>query len=387
MTGSISRRIPCSFMRGGTSRGAYFLSSDLPTSPDVLDDVILYVFGSPDARQINGLGGGDPLTSKVAIVGPSERSDADVDFTFGQVSIDTAEIFWKGNCGNMSAGVGPFAIAQGLVPPESPVTTVRIYTKNTDQVLVARVPVLDAQVVEEGDTYIAGVPEPGAAIYLDFGDCGGAVSGSILPTGSPRNSATLSNGETIEVSIVDASTPFVFVTAKSIGISGVETVDELSADIALLDRLEEIRGFAAEAIGIVGNAHEARELSPSIPRVTVISPPSTYVASDGSTVAEADSDLVVRQLSMQRLHKTFAVTGTVCTAVAATIPGTVVHETARAVAEGSLFRIGHPGGTISARVRMDGSPADPRVAEASIARTARLIMDGHAHVPARIWPS
>lgn len=382
-----AREIPCVFMRGGTSRGCYFLRSDLPDDQETLDAVVLAAYGSPDSRQINGMGGGDALTSKVAVVAPSARDGVDVDYTFGQVGIDTAQVFWVGNCGNMSSGVGPFALEAGLVPAVEPVTTVRIHNTNTGKVLTASVPVRDGHVVEDGDIAIAGVPGTGAGILLDFGDCGGSVTGTVLPLGAPRTAVTLSDGRTVDVSLVDAATPFVFVRAADMGMSGTESAAEIDADGGLLDRLEEVRAFAAREIRLVAPGQVAREVSPSIPRVTVVSPPADYTTAAGTTVRAADADVVGRQMAMQRTHKTYAVTGTLCTSIAAAIAGTVVNEVASTPEPGALFRIGHPGGVITARVRVNGT-ADAggvRVQEASLLRTARVLMTGNVRVPQDVW--
>lgn len=379
-------------MRGGTSRGGFFLRDDLPHDPALRDAVVLNVYGSPDRRQINGIGGGDALTSKIAVVAPSDRPDADVDFTFGQVSIDVASVFWVGNCGNMSSAVGPFAIARGLVPAVSPITRVRIFNTNTNKVLTAEVLVEDGTVVEEGDTSIAGVPGTGAPVMLDFGNCGGAVTGKILPTGAASQMTSLSDGTAVTVSIIDAATPFVFVGAADVGMSGTELPDSIDSDEVLLQRLEEVRAYAARAIGLVRQGEDARDVSPSIPRVSVVSAPVPYTTTDGSTVRADGLNVVARQMSMQRTHKTYAVTGALCTAVAAAIPGTVVHQAARPNEPnepnepGGSFDIGHPGGVVSARVVIDDRGGQISVAQASIVRTARIIMDGHVHVPVSLWP-
>lgn len=378
------RRIPCLFMRGGTSRGAFFLRSDLPEDQATLDAVILSVYGSPDSRQINGIGGGDPLTSKVAVITPSTREDADVDYTFGQVGVDTAQVFWVGNCGNMSSAVGPYAISRGLVAATEPTTRVRIFNTNTAKLLVTQVPTEGGWPVEEGDVQIAGVPGTGAPILLDFGDCGGAVTGRTLPTGRAREEVSLDDGSTVAVSIVDAATPFVFVRASDVGMVGAELPSEIDANSALLQRLEHIRSYAAKALDLVQDSETAREVSPSIPRVTVVSPPADYGTTGGSIIDAGQVSIVARQMSMQRTHKTYAVTGTLCTGVAACIPGTVVNEVAKSASD--MFHIGHPGGVISARVTVDLGEEDIRVREASLVRTARTIMDGFVHVPTRIWP-
>lgn len=371
-------------MRAGTSRGAFVLDRHLPEDPELRDRVVLTMYGSPDPRQINGIGGGDPLTSKIAIVERSNRADADVDYTFGQVGIDQAQVFWVGNCGNMSAGVGVVAVEEGLVAPVEPETTVRIYNTNTDKVLTAIVRVDGRDIVESGDTAIAGVPGTGAPILLDFGECGGAVTGKTLPTGNPTDAMTL-DGHSVLVSIVDAATPFVFVRASDVGMTGDELPGQIDADADLLLRLEAVRSFAARAIGLVTESEVAREVSPSIPRVVAVAEPTGYTATTAEYVAAEDIDVLARQMAMQKTHKTFAVTGTLCTAVAAYIPGTVVNDVARTNEAGS-FRLGHPGGVIEARVGVRAWGDDIRIDRAAIVRTARTLMMGDLCIPAEVWP-
>jgi methylitaconate Delta-isomerase len=252
----VQLQVPCVFMRGGTSRGAYLWAQDLPTDPDERDRLILAIYGSPDARQIDGLGGADPLTSKVAILGPSSRPDADVDYTFGQVGINSASIDYQPNCGNISAGVGPYAIERGLVPAVSPVTRVRIYNTNTRKVIVAEVPVRDGRVEVEGDCTIDGVPGTGARILLDFLDSGGAATGRLLPTVRPRDTVSLA-GRDYTVSLVDAANPYVFVRAESVGLVGTELAERVNSDPELLTLLENIRGSAAKLYGFVDDPAEA----------------------------------------------------------------------------------------------------------------------------------
>lgn len=379
------RRIPCRFMRAGTSRGAFVLDRHLPTDPALRDRVVLTMYGSPDPRQINGLGGGDALTSKIAVVERSSRSDADVDFTFGQVGIDQPQVFWVGNCGNMSAGVGIVAIEERLVPAVEPETTVRIYNTNTKKVLTAVIPVSQGSVVEAGDTAIAGVPGTAAPILLDFGDCGGAVTGRTLPTGNRCDAMSL-DGRTVMVSVVDAATPFVFVRASDVGMNGDELPSQIDADVELLRRLEEVRSFAARAIGLVAEDQVAREVSPSIPRVVAVSESAGYTTTGGEAVASDDIAVLARQMAMQKTHKTFAVTGTLCTAVAAYIPGTIVNDVAR-INESGTFRLGHPGGVIEAVVGVRASGDDVHIDRAAIVRTARTLMIGDVCIPADVWPA
>lgn len=365
--------IPCVFMRGGSSRGAFFHGKDLPEDPAARDRVVLAAYGSPDPRQIDGIGGADPLTSKVAVVDPATRSDADVVYTFGQVSIATPEVFWVGNCGNMLSGVAVFAVDEGLVEATEPVSTVRIYAANVDQVVEAEVPVVGGVAQTAGGAEVAGVPGTGAAIMLDFGDCAGAVTGRLLPTGSAREKVDVAGLGSVEVSVVDASTPFVYVRARDLGVDPTIGPDEILADHELLERLELVRSEAAVRCGLVDHASRVTEVSPSIPRVTMVGESD----SDGE-----GPDVECRQMSMQRPHRTYAVTNGVCTAVAAQIPGTLVNEAAT-VRSGGL-RIGHPAGIVLADatvVRDEGTPDGYRVTRAAIARTARRIMRGDLYVP------
>ena len=374
------RAVRCLFMRGGSSRGGFFLAADLPADPRERAALLLAAYGSPDLRQIDGIGGADPLTSKAAIVGPATRPDADVDYTFAQVSLEAAQIGVGGTCGNMLAGVGPFAILRGLVPAVEPETVVRIHATNTGQVITARVPVLDGLPAIEGTCRIPGVPGTGARIGLDFGNCAGAVSGTLLPTGRPRDEIEV-DGRRVQVSLVDAATPFAFVRAADLGARGTESAAEIAADAALQQRLELVRGWAATVLGLAPSAAAARAASPNVPRVIMVAPPQEYASPEGEVVVAAEADLCVRQMSMQRPHKALAVTGSICTAVAAAVAGTTVAEAASGWHGGPL-RLGHPTGVlqVNARVLRDG---DQYVIEsAEIERTARAILDGTLYVPA-----
>lgn len=365
-------------MRGGTSRGAFLRARDLPDDPVTRDQVILAIYGSPDPRQINGLGGADPLTSKVAVIERCDRSYADVSYTFGQVAIDEPRVHWAGNCGNMSSAVGPFAVNTGLVAAREPTTQVRIYNTNTDRVLTASVPVRAGAAIEDGDFAIAGVPGTGARIDLDFGDCGGAVLGKVLPTGKPVDRFTLTDGTVVEASIVDATTPFVFVRAGEVGMLGTELPDQIRAEPGLLERLERIRSAAAIRCGIVSEGDDPTASSPSLPRISVVSPADDYSTHNGDVCA-AEIDLVVRQMSMQRPHQTYAVTGTLCTAVASLVPGTVVNEL-RGAEPAARVKLGHPGGIIVADAAIEENDRDYYVRRAALSRTAATLMDGFAHV-------
>lgn len=376
--------VPCLFMRGGSSRGGFFLAEDLPSDLHERAAWLLAAYGSPDSRQIDGIGGADPLTSKAAVIAKSSHPDADIDYTFCQVGVDNAQVSTGGSCGNMLSAVGPFAIYRGLISPTPGITVVRIYTTNTKQIVTAFVPMNGNLPASEGDCKIAGVPSPGAQIMLDFGNCSGSMTGKLLPTGSPRDVITI-EGKAIQVSLVDAATPFIFVRAADVGATGAETPSQISGNLDLLRRLEGIRSWAAVVIGRVKDASEATKLSPNVPRVIMVAPPTEYSAMDGQIISQDSIDLNVRQLAMQKPHKALAVVGSVCTAVAAALDGTVVHE-CRRMNSGENIRLGHPSGVLNVvsqvTPRQDGGYD---VRQAKIERTARLLMSSNIYLsPKRI---
>ncbi|WP_341473973.1 2-methylaconitate cis-trans isomerase PrpF family protein [Desulfofundulus thermobenzoicus] len=373
-------QLRCVIMRGGTSKGVYILKNQLPADPAKRDAVIRAIYGSPDVRQIDGLGGADPLTSKLAIISPSSREDADVDYTFAQVSIDTALVDYKGNCGNISAGVGPFAIDEGLVEAVEPVTTVRIHQTNTGKILVAEVPVKDGRAAVEGDLHIDGVPGTGAKITLDFSDTQGAVTGKLLPTGNPKDIMELGR-QKYEVSIVDAGNPVVFIRAKDLGMKGTETPAEIENNRQLMKIIEHIRGLAAEKVGMVESWELAASKSPYVPFFAIVSPPQEYVCYNGLQVKAGEIDIVSRLLFMLRVHKTYPATGTICTGAAARIPGSIVWEVLREEARSRIsINIGHPAGIIPVESVAIVENGEIRLKKAAIYRTARRIMEGYVFV-------
>ncbi len=380
------RRLRCVLMRGGTSRGLYVMRSELPKDPILRDQVILAMYGSPDVRQIDGIGGADSLTSKLAIIGPPTREDADVDYTFGQVSITAPFVDYAGNCGNISSGVGPFAIDEGLVDAVEPVTQVSIHQTNTRSMIVAEVPVIDGKASVDGDYRIAGVPGSGARIGMDFSDTAGAVTGRILPTGNPRDTLEVEGVGQIELSIVDAGNPVVFLRASSLGLQGTESPTEIDADAKLLDSIERVRGHAARLVGMVADWQEAADLSPYVPFIALVEPPQDYTSyATGEKVARENMDFVSRLLFMLRMHKAYPITGTVCTGAAARIPGTIVHEVADRSPDEGLVRIGHPSGVVEVETEVENSDSGPILRRASVGRTARRIMEGYIFVPERVF--
>jgi 2-methylaconitate cis-trans-isomerase PrpF len=377
------RRIRCALMRGGTSRGLFVMRNELPADTRLRDKVILRMYGSPDVRQIDGLGGADSLTSKLAIIGPPTRPDADVDYTFAQVSITERFVDFAGNCGNISSGVGPFAIDEGLVDAVEPVTTVRIYQTNTKCMIIAEVPTVGGKAAIEGDYHIDGVPGAGARIGLDFSDTAGAVTGHILPTGRPVDRLDVPGVGPIDVTVVDAGTPCVFVRAADMGIRGTETPAQIDADRELNDRIERIRGTAAARVGIVERWQDAAQKSPYLPFFVLISPPADYLDfTTGRTVQAKEVDFVARLLFMLKMHKAYAVTGTVCTGAAAKIPGTIVYEASRPESRArALTLIGHPAGVIDIEAAVELGGGEPDLVRASVGRTARRLMEGYVFVP------
>lgn len=373
-------RIRCAIVRGGTSKGIFLHENDLPSNIDERNEVILKIFGSPDVRQIDGLAGAEPLTSKLAIIGPSSREDADVDYTFGQVSIDKPLIDYSGNCGNISSGVGPFAIDEGLVKAVEPITKVRIYNTNTKKILVAEVPVKNGKARVIGDYKIDGVPNTGAKIMMDFAGTVGSATGKMLPTGNPIDVMNVDGLGEIEVSLVDVANPMVFVRAKDLGLTGIETPAEIDGDPKILKTLESIRAKAAVMMGISQTEEEASEKSPAFPMVAFVSEPQNYIDfTTGKEIKSTDVDFVSRLMFMQVMHKTYAGTGTTCTGAAAKIPGTIVNEVSRS--KDMEVRIGHPAGVINIEVETAIENDQVYLKRAAFGRTARRIMDGYVYVP------
>jgi 2-methylaconitate cis-trans-isomerase PrpF len=357
-------------MRGGTSKGVFFLEDDLPADPVKRDRVLLAAMGSPDPRQIDGLGGADTLTSKIVIIGKSDDPAADLSYTFGQVGIDLPYVSYSANCGNLSAAVGVFAIQAGLVSAVEPVTAVRIFNTNTRQVIVCSVPVSNGMPVVNGDYAIGGVPGTGAEIRLDFSRTQGASTGKLLPSGRLLDEIYVPElGRSITVSFVDVAKVTMFFHAHDVGICGTESPEEFTPEI--LGRFWAIRDAGARHIGL--------PLDSRLPHpVSVIAPEDYVNYMSKAPVGAGEVSFVARRVGgpPPRLHKAFAATGAVCTAVAANLPGTVVHQVARRF-DDDVVRIGHPTGVFPVYVRI--GPGG-EIQEASYSRTARRIMDGVVYV-------
>lgn len=372
--------LKCSIVRGGTSKGIFIKRQDLPVDPQVRDNVILSLYGSPDYRQIDGLGGADVLTSKLALIAPSTVEGADVDYTFGQVSFEIPFIDYNGNCGNISSAVGPYAIDEGMVTPEEPFTTVRINMTNSDRIIYAEVPVKDGKSVAEGDFAIDGCPGTGAKITLDWRNAAGAITGKLLPTGNVKDAIEV-DGKQYEVSIVDAGNALVFVRSEDMGMIGTESAEEIEANKPLMDLIEKIRGRAAVMMGLVEKPEEAETKSPYNPFFAIVSSPADYEAPGSGSVKAEEIDIVSRLLFMLKMHKTYPITGTVCTGAAARIPGSIVWEVLRPEAKERLtINIGHPGGIIPVESEAEVNGCEISYSRIGVYRTARRLMDGYAYI-------
>ena len=374
------KKLPVTILRGGTSKGVYILQSDLPEDQSAWEPILLRLMGSPDRKQIDGLGGSQSVTSKVAIIRKSTRPDADVDYTFAQVSVDKPLVSYKGNCGNISSGVGPFAIEKGLVEAKDGETAVRIYNTNTDKIIEAVVKTPEGQVAYEGDFYIAGVPGTASPVKLKFVDPAGTLGKGLLPTGSAVDVLEVPGYGPVEVSIVDAANPLVFARAKDLGLSGKELPDELNADAEKLDLLEKVRGLAAVKLGLIEDYTRSAWDTPGIPKMTFVAEAEDYVNGDGKEIKKEQIDLLSRMMSMQKTHPSYAMTGAMCTAAAAVVPGSIVQQVLPANVDTQFIRIGHPGGILECGVDYRENGACPIIDDTFGFRTANLLMEGTARI-------
>ncbi|QPN31478.1 2-methylaconitate cis-trans isomerase PrpF [Diaphorobacter sp. JS3051] len=392
-------RIPATYLRGGTSKGVFFRLQDLPAAAQqpgaARDALLLRVIGSPDpyGKQIDGMGGATSSTSKAVIVSPSTRPGHDVDYLFGQVAIDSPFVDWSGNCGNLSAAVGPFAIASGLVAPgripHDGVCIVRIWQANIGKTIVAHVPIAGGQVQETGDFALDGVAFPAAEVLLEFldpadGGEGGEGGGSALfPTGQLVDTLDVPGVGRLQATLINAGIPTIFLNARDVGCTGTELQDAINGDVAALARFEAIRAWGAVKMGLVHDVAEAATRQHT-PKLAFVAPPADYVASSGKAVRAADIDLLVRALSMGKLHHAMMGTAAVAIGAAAAVPGTLVHQAAsggpRTAVPGSV-RFGHPSGTLRVGAEAALVNGQWRVTKALMSRSARTLMEGWVRVP------
>lgn len=387
-------KIPATYMRGGTSKGVFFKLTDLPescqTAGQARDQLFMRVIGSPDAyaKHIDGMGGATSSTSKCVILSTSSQPEHDVDYLYGQVSIDQAFVDWSGNCGNLSTAAGAFAIHAGLVDaariPDNGICVVRIWQANIHKTIIAHVPVSNGQVQELGDFELDGVTFPAAEIVLEFldpaedGEDGAA--GSMFPTGNLIDDLEVPEIGTLKATMITAGIPTVFVNAAEIGYSGTELQDAINGDAAALAKFEKIRVAGALRMGLIKTADEALTRQHT-PKIAFVSPPKDYVSSSGKTVQAGDVDLLVRALSMGKLHHAMMGTAAVAIGTAAAVTGTLVNQAAGG-GERTAVRFGHPSGTL--RVGAEALLVDGEwtVKKAIMSRSARIIMEGWVRVPA-----
>ena len=370
------------FMRGGTSKGCMFLESDLPERQE-WDDIFVQVMGSPDPKQIDGMGGCVSSNNKIVVVRKSTLPGVDVEYLVGQSIVGKAQIDYKSNCGNMTAAAAPYAVEMGLVENlTEPVTTVHMFNLNTNKYIDVTVPVKNGQFDNEGDCAIAGVDGTAGELKVNFLDPAGAKTGKLFPTGKAKEMLTLPDGE-IEATILDVSNPIVLVRAEDLGLTGTELPAQVDAERAVSARLEAIRGAACVKMGFAGNLADATENSPAVPKVGFVSASQDYTDISGKQVSGENMDICARVISVFKCHKACPLTAASAISVAAAVPGTIVHELARQTEPGRV-RIGHPSGVMTMFPYLDNGakPLDEiRVSGVAVQRTARRIMDGTVYIP------
>lgn len=381
-------KIPATYMRGGTSKGVFFRVQDLPEVAQVAgaarDNILLRVIGSPDpyGKQIDGLGNGSSSTSKTVLLSKSEQPDHDVDYLFGQVAIDRAFVDWSGNCGNLTAAVGSFAISNGLVDadkiPENGICTVRIWQVNIEKTIIAHVPITNGEVQETGDFELDGVTFPAAEVEIEFLDPADAT-GSMFPTGNLVDSLDVPGVGTLQATLINAGIPTIFVNANDIGYTGTELQSDINSDKDALAKFELIRAYGAVKMGLIKDVSEAATRQHT-PKVAFVAPPASYVSSSGKPVNAADIDVLARALSMGQLHHAMMGTAAVAIGTAASIPGTLVNLAAGG-GERQAVRFGHPSGTL--RVGAEATEVDGQwlAKKAIMSRSARVLMEGWVRVP------
>ncbi|EHK2864732.1 2-methylaconitate cis-trans isomerase PrpF [Vibrio parahaemolyticus] len=385
-------KVPATYMRGGTSKGVFFNLEDLPPEAQVAgearDKLLLRVIGSPDpyAKQIDGMGGATSSTSKTVIVSRSSRDDHDVDYLFGQVSIDKPFVDWSGNCGNLSAAIGPFAIHAGLIPqdrlPENGIVTVRVWQVNISKTILVHVPIVNGFVQETGEFELDGVTFPAAEIQVDFVDPADG-EGSMFPTGNLVDDLVVPDVGTFNATFINAGIPTIFIDAESIGYQGTELQDDINNDDAALAMFESIRAHGALKMGLISELEEAQTRQHT-PKVAFVSKPKSYQSSSGKAVNESEIDVLVRALSMGKLHHAMMGTAAVAIASAACVPGTLVNLAAGG-GEKESVTFGHPSGTLKVGAKAKQTEQGWVVQKAIMSRSARILMEGFVRVPSDVF--
>ncbi|BDP35269.1 TPA: 2-methylaconitate cis-trans isomerase PrpF [Vibrio parahaemolyticus] len=385
-------KVPATYMRGGTSKGVFFNLEDLPSEAQVAgearDKLLLRVIGSPDpyGKQIDGMGGATSSTSKTVIVSRSSRDDHDVDYLFGQVSIDKPFVDWSGNCGNLSAAIGPFAIHAGLIPqgrlPENGIVTVRVWQVNIGKTILVHVPIVNGFVQETGEFELDGVTFPAAEIQVDFVDPADG-EGSMFPTGNLVDDLVVPDVGTFNATFINAGIPTIFIDAESIGYQGTELQDQINNDDAALAMFESIRAHGALKMGLISELEEAQTRQHT-PKIAFVSKPKSYQSSSGKAVNESEIDVLVRALSMGKLHHAMMGTAAVAIASAACVPGTLVNLAAGG-GEKESVTFGHPSGTLKVGAQAKQTEQGWVVQKAIMSRSARILMEGFVRVPSDVF--
>ncbi|MFV5492400.1 2-methylaconitate cis-trans isomerase PrpF [Acinetobacter sp. ASP199] len=387
-------KIPATYMRGGTSKGVFFKLEDLPPAAQqpgkIRDQLLLRVIGSPDpyGKQIDGMGGASSSTSKTVILSKSQRPDHDVDYLFGQVAIDRPFVDWSGNCGNLTAGVGSFAISNGLVDasriPENGICTVRIWQVNIQKTIIAHVPIVNGQVQELGDFELDGVTFPAAEVQIEFLDPADddAEGGTMFPTGHLVDQLVVPEYGTFEATLINAGIPTIFLKAEDLGYQGTELQEDINSDPDALAKFETIRAYGALKMGLISDITEAAQRQHT-PKIAFVSQPKAYVSSGGKAITELDTDVLVRALSMGKLHHAMMGTVAVSIGTAAAIPGTLVNLAAGG-GEREAVRFGHPSGTLRVGAQATQENGEWKVKKAIMSRSARVLMEGWVRVPADV---
>ena len=382
-------KIPATYMRGGTSKGVFFSLTDLPAAAQVpgaaRDSILLRVIGSPDpyGQQIDGMGGATSSTSKTVILAKSEQPDHDVDYLFGQVAINKAFVDWSGNCGNLTAAVGAFAISKGLVDadriPQNGICTVRIWQKNIQKTIIAHVPITNGEVQETGDFELDGVTFPAAEVVIEFMDPADG-EGSMFPTGNVVDDLHVPGIGDFKVSMINSGIPTIFFNAADIGYTGTELQKDINGDADALARFETLRAYGAVKMGLIKDISEAAERQHT-PKIAFVAPPSAYTTSSGKQVAAGDIDLHVRALSMGKLHHAMMGTASVAIATAAAVPGTLVNLAAGG-GERDAVTFGHASGTLRVGASAALENGEWTATKAVMSRSARVLMEGWVRIPA-----
>jgi len=379
------RSLRAKIIRGGSSKGIYLDVADLPPEGSARDEVVLKIFGSPDKRQIDGLGGADKLTSKVAVMGPPTRDDCDIDYLFGQVNTELPRVDWNANCGNLSAGAALYGALAGMGQVEGDQVRINVHQVNTGRKLAARVPLHNGLPAVDGDFAIGGVPGTGARVDVDFADfSGSAMDGSLLPTGRPRDTIDVPGIGALEVSVVDMANLLIFVRAADIDMDVSASIYDMQADQALVARLESIRKAVSSELGFITGPTADEDLRVSTnPLIFAVAAPLSYLGTNRHQVEADQYDIFSRSLARYEFSKAYPGSGAAGTAVACGIEGTIAHEMARNVGQGDgqySLRIGHPGGVLEVAAEIAAAANQIEVRQATIGRTARLLMDGTAYI-------